>query len=135
MDNRICQPSHTPPEKIFSRRLKNRLSFVKRFLRNDKKSIKIYTEKTPFSLDTILPCMVKYIHKMKRKAGNLKLVTAAKNENEADKTGGNGNLKSFTRRQSEWQRIKSHLTTTEKIMLGALIFEVVKWLVTRLLGG
>jgi hypothetical protein len=30
---------------------------------------------------------------------------------------------------------KSHLTTTEKIMLCALVFEVVKWLVARLLGG
>jgi hypothetical protein len=30
---------------------------------------------------------------------------------------------------------KSHLTATEKIMLAALVFEVVKWLVARLLGG
>jgi hypothetical protein len=30
---------------------------------------------------------------------------------------------------------KSQMTTTEKIMLSALIFEVVKWLVARLLGG
>jgi hypothetical protein len=30
---------------------------------------------------------------------------------------------------------KSHLTITEKIIALTLIFEVVKWLVERLLGG
>jgi hypothetical protein len=30
---------------------------------------------------------------------------------------------------------KSQMTATEKIMLAALIFEAVKWLIARLLGG